>query len=79
MLSGWTVKAVGGKRDGVMIKGDEIRQTRGKLVGWACSATTAACRGKRNDLESDNVPVPITKTAEVVSLDGGKRRRSVRR
>ena len=71
VLSGWTVKAVGRRRDGLMIKGEEVRETRGKLVGWACSPTTAACRGKRNDLESDNAPVPDTKT-EVVSLDGGK-------
>lgn len=78
VLSGWTVKAVGRKRDGVMIKGEEVRETRGKLVGWACSPTTAACRGKRNDLESDNAPVPNTKT-QVVSLDGGKQRRLGRR
>jgi hypothetical protein len=74
VLSGWTVKAVGRQRDGVMIKGDEVRETRGKLVGWACSPTTAACQGKRNDLESDNVPVADTKT-QMVSLDGGKHRR----
>ena len=70
VLSGWTVKAVGRQRDGLMIKGEEVRQTRGKLVGWACSATTAACRGKRNDLESDNGPLPSTKRAEVLSLAG---------
>jgi hypothetical protein len=55
----------------MMIKGEEVRETRGKLVGWACSPTTAACRGKRNDLESDNAPVPNTKT-QVLSLDGAK-------
>lgn len=64
VLSGWTVKAVGRQRDGVMTKGDEVRQTRGKLVGWDCSPTTTACRGKRNDLESDNVPFPIATTAQ---------------
>jgi len=79
VLSGWTVKAVGRQRDGTMIKGEEVRQTRGKLVGWACSPTTAACGGKRNDLESDNAPVPSTKTEEVVSLDGGKKHRLGRR
>ncbi len=78
VLSGWTVKSVGRQRDGMMIKGEEVRETRGKLVGWACAPTTAACRGKRNDLESDNAPVPNTKT-QVVSLDGGKQRRSGRR
>jgi hypothetical protein len=78
VLSGWKVKAVGRERDGMMTKGEEVRQTRGKLVGWTCGPTTAACAGKRNDLESDNAPVPSAKT-EVVSLDGGKRRRSVRR
>jgi hypothetical protein len=79
VLSGWTVKAVGRQRDGMMIKGEEVRETRGKLVGWACSPTTAACRGKRNDLESDNGPVPSTKTAQVLSLDGGKKQRLDRR
>jgi hypothetical protein len=79
VLSGWTVKAVGRERDGTMTKGEEVRETRGKLVGWACAPTTATCRGKRNDLESDNAPVPITKTAQVASLDGGKHRRSARR
>ena len=78
VLSGWTVKTVGRQRDGMMIKGEEVRETRGKLVGWACSPTTAACRGKRNDLESDNAPVPNTKT-QVLSLDGGKQRRLGRR
>ena len=67
VLSGWTVKAVGRQREGMMTKGEEVRQTRGKLVGWACSPTTATCRGKRNDLESDNAPV--------LSLDGGNRNR----
>ena len=79
VLSGWTVKAVGRQREGMMIKGEEVRQTRGKLVGWACSPTTAACQGKRNDLESDNAPVPSPKTAQVLSLDGGKKHRSGRR
>ena len=79
VLSGWTVKAVGRERDGMMIKGEEVRQTRGKLVGWACSPTTAACQGKRNDLESDNAPAPSTKTAQALSLDGGKKRRLARR
>ncbi len=79
VLSGWTVKAVGRERDGMMTKGEEVRQTRGKLVGWACSPTTAICQGKRNDLESDNAPVPIAKTEQVAALDGGKRRRSTRR
>ena len=60
VLSGWTVKAVGRQRDGMIIKGDETRETRGKLVGWACFPTTATCHGKRNDLESDNAPVPNT-------------------
>jgi hypothetical protein len=73
VLSGWTVKTVGRQREGVMTKGEEIRQTRGKLVGWACSPTTATCRGKRNDLESDNAPFPSTKPDQVISLDGGKR------
>ena len=79
VLSGWTVKSVGRKRDGIMIKGEEVRETRGKLVGWACAPTTAACRGKRNDLESDNAPVPNTTKTQVVSLDGGKQRRLGRR
>ena len=64
VLSGWTVKALGRKRDGMMTKGEEVRQTRGKLVGWDCSPTTATCRGKRNDLESDNVPFPTATTAQ---------------
>jgi hypothetical protein len=71
VLSGWTVKAVGRRRDGMMIKGDEVRETRGKLLGWTCSPTTAACRGKRNDLVSDNAPVPNTKT-EALSLGSAK-------
>src|SRR5262245_47702694 len=79
VLSGWTVKAVGRERDGVLTKGEEVRQTRGKLVGWACSPTTATCQGKRNDLESDNVPFVSTKTAEALSLDSGKQRRASRR
>ena len=79
VLSGWTVKSVGRKRDGIMIKGEEVRETRGKLVGWACAPTTAACRGKRNDLESDNAPVQNISKTQVVSLDGGKQRRSGRR
>jgi hypothetical protein len=74
VLSGWTVKAVGRQRDGTMSKGEEVRETRGKLVGWACSPTTAACRGKRNDLVSDNAPVSNTKT-QMLSLDGGKQHR----
>jgi hypothetical protein len=78
VLSGWTVKALGRQRDGMMVKGDEVRQTRGKLVGWACSPTTAACQGKRNDLVSDNAPVP-SPTTPVLSLDAGKRQRSGRR
>jgi Peptidase family M23 len=78
VLSGWTVKAVGRERDGMMTKGEEVRETRGKLVGWACAPTTAACHGKRNDLESDNAPVPIAKT-QVVSLAGGKQHRTGRR
>jgi len=56
MISGWTVKALARQREGVMTKGDEVRQTRGKLLGWACSPATAACDGKRNDLETDLVP-----------------------
>ena len=79
VLSGWTVKAIGRQRDGVMTKGQDVRETRGKLVGWACSPTTATCRGKRNDLESDNAPVESTRTAQALSLDGGKQHRSVRR
>jgi hypothetical protein len=79
VLSGWTVKALGRQRDGMMIKAGEVRQTRGKLLGWDCAPTTVACQGQRNDLESDNVPVPSTKTAPVLSLDGGTRRRSGRR
>ena len=71
VLSGWTVKAVGRQRDGMMTKGGEVRETSGKLVGWACSPTTATCHGKRNDLESDNAPVPNTKK-QVLSLDGGQ-------
>jgi murein DD-endopeptidase MepM/ murein hydrolase activator NlpD len=78
VLSGWTVKALGRQRDGMMTKGQEIRETRGKLLGWDCSATTPICRGKRNDLVSDNVPVPNTGT-QMLSLDGGKQHRSVRR
>jgi len=79
VLSGWTVKAVGRERDGTMTKGEEVRETRGKLVGWACAPTTANCRGKRNDLESDNAPIPIAKTAQVAALDGAKHRRSAKR
>jgi hypothetical protein len=62
----------------MLIKGEEVRETRGKLVGWACAPTTATCRGKRNDLESDNAPVANTKP-EVLSLVGGKQHRSGRR
>jgi hypothetical protein len=79
VLSGWKVKAVGRQRDGVMTRGEEVRQTRGKLVGWACSPTTAVCRGKRNDLESDNTPPPSGKPTEVVSLAGANQHRSGRR
>jgi len=68
VLSGWRVKAVGRQREGVLVKGEEVRQTRGKLVGWACAASTTTCRGKRNDLESDNGPVPAPKRTEVLSL-----------
>jgi hypothetical protein len=75
VLSGWTVKAVGRQRDGMMMKGEEVRETRGKLLGWSCSPTTAICNGKRNDLVSDNAPVPNTKT-QVLSLDGDKQHRS---
>jgi len=71
VLSGWTVKAVGRQREGTMTKGDDVRETRGKLVGWTCAPTTEACRGKRNDLESDNAPAADTKTAPALSLDGG--------
>jgi hypothetical protein len=78
VLSGWTVKAVGRQRDGMMIKGEEVRETRGKLVGWACSPTTAVCRGKRNDLESDNAAVPSSET-QMVSLDSEKQRHLARR
>ena len=74
VLSGWTVKAVGRQRDGMMIKGDKTRETRGKLVGWACFPTTATCHGKRNDLESDNAPVPNT-AKQVLWLDGGQKHR----
>jgi hypothetical protein len=62
----------------MMIKGEEVRETSGKLVGWACSPTTATCHGKRNDLESDNAPVPNAKK-QVVSLDGGQQHRLGRR
>lgn len=79
VLSGWTVKAVGRQRDGTMTKGEEVRQTRGKLVGWACGPTTAVCAGKRNDLESDNTPTPITKASQMASLDSGKQHRPARR
>jgi hypothetical protein len=79
VLSGWTVKAVGRERDGMLTKGEEVRQTRGKLVGWTCGPTTAACAGKRNDLVSDNAPAPNAKGTEVVSLDRGKQRRVARR
>jgi len=72
VLSGWTVKAVGRRRDGTMTKGEEVKQTRGKLIGWACGPTTAACAGKRNDLVSDNTPAPITKTSQMAALDSGK-------
>jgi hypothetical protein len=78
VLSGWTVKTVGRQREGLMVKGAEIRETRGKLLGWDCSPTTAACHGKRNDLESDNAPV-ATSTTQVLSLEGGKRQRLGRR
>ena len=61
----------------VQLKGEEVRETSGKLVGWACSPTTATCHGKRNDLESDNAPVPNTKK-QVLSL-GGQQHRSGRR
>lgn len=76
VLSGWKVKAVGRQRDGVMTKGDEVRETRGALLGWTCTPTTAACHGKRNDLESDNVPVPGKEEAQVASFDAAKRRPS---
>ena len=79
VLSGWTVKAVGRQREGMMIKGDEVRETRGNLVGWACTPTTAVCQGKRNDLVSDNAPAPNTKPTQVVSLGSGKHHRSARR
>jgi hypothetical protein len=71
VLSGWKVKTVGRQREGVMTKGEDVRETRGKLVGWACSPTMAPCNGKRNDLESDNVPVPGKETAQALSLGGG--------
>jgi hypothetical protein len=75
VLSGWTVKAVGRQREGMMTKGDDVRQTRGKLVGWACSATTAVCGGSRNDLESDNAADADTKATPVLSFEGGRTRR----
>jgi len=74
VISGWKVKALGRERDGMMTKGDEVRQTRGKLLGWACSPTTAACAGKRNDLEGDLTPIPIPgEGARFVSLDAAKK------
>jgi hypothetical protein len=79
VLSGWTVKALGRERDGMMVKGEEVRQTRGKLVGWACSPTTAVCQGKRNDLESDNAPAPSVQPTQMVSLASAKQHRSGRR
>jgi hypothetical protein len=72
VISGWKVKALGRERDGMMTKGDEVRQTRGKLLGWACSPTTAACGGKRNDLEGDLAPVP-GEEVRLVSLDAAKK------
>jgi hypothetical protein len=74
VLSGWTVKALGHEREGMMTKGEDVRLTRGKLVGWACSPTTAVCAGKRNDLESDNVPAAETDTAAMLSLETGRHR-----
>jgi hypothetical protein len=78
VLSGWTVKALGRQRDGMMMKGEEVRETRGKLLGWACSPTTAICQGKRNDLVSDNAPVASTKPGQMLSLDSAKQHRSSR-
>ena len=69
VLSGWRVKAVGRQREGVMTRGDEVRQTRGKLVGWACSPTTKVCGGNRNDLESDNALLVDTEAKALLSLD----------
>jgi len=68
VISGWKVKTIGRLRDGMMTKGAEVRQTRGKLLGWACSPQTAGCDGKRNDLEGDLAPVPAEE-ARIVSLD----------
>jgi len=75
VISGWKVKAIGRERDGMMTKGDEVRQTRGKLLGWACSPTTAACGGKRNDLDGDLAPIP-GEEERLISLDAGKRRQT---
>jgi hypothetical protein len=75
VLSGWKVKAVGRQRDGMMTKGEEVRQTRGKLVGWACGPTTAACAGKRNDLESDNAPAASATSSQMASLASAKQHR----
>jgi hypothetical protein len=75
VISGWKVKTIGRQREGMMTKGDEVRQTRGKLLGWDCSPTTATCHGQRNDLETDLAPVPDDETP-VVSLDGDKRRQA---
>ncbi|HEY8922914.1 MAG TPA: M23 family metallopeptidase [Polyangia bacterium] len=72
VISGWKVKAIGRERDGMMTKGGEVRETRGKLLGWDCSPTTAACGGKRNDLEGDLAPLPGE--ARLLSLDADKKR-----
>jgi hypothetical protein len=59
-ISGWTVHAVGGSREGTMTKDMEIRSTQGSAVGLQCPPDGAppACAGQRNDLVSDNIGNP---------------------
>lgn len=74
VISGWTVKAVGREREGMMMKGEEVRQTRGKLLARACSPANEECAGSRNDLESDNRPAEALTSSPVFALDGGRHR-----
>lgn len=67
ILSGWRVRAVGKMREGILVSGEDRRSTVGIAVGRTCPPGHAACRGQRNDLESDN-SAPLSETALAVGV-----------
>ena len=59
-ISGWTVHAVGANRDGTMTRDADTRtavfDAEGHAIQCPPDNAPSACRGQRNDLESDNTP-----------------------